>query len=72
MSPLGPAVTDAARAQFEATRDEIMLGGFAALRGPLNDNTGAEIVPAGAALVETDPALESMNYLVEGVLGSTS
>ena len=48
MSPLGPAVTDAARAQFEATRDEIMLGGFAALRGPLNDNTGAEIVPAGA------------------------
>ena len=72
MSPLGPAVSDAARAQFEATRDEIMLGGFAALRGPLNDNTGAEIVPAGAALVETDPALESMNYLVEGVLGSTS
>ena len=72
MSPLGPAVTDAARAQFEATRDEIMLGGFAALRGPLNDNTGAEIVPAGAALVETDPALESMNYLVDGVIGSIS
>ncbi len=72
MSPLAPAVTDAARAQFEATRAEIMLGGFAALRGPLNDNTGAEIVPAGAALVETDPVLESMNYLVDGVIGSTS
>jgi simple sugar transport system substrate-binding protein len=72
MSPLGPAVTDAARAQFEATKAEIMAGGFAALRGPLNDNTGAPILAEGEVLVETDIALESMGYLVEGVIGSTS
>jgi basic membrane protein A and related proteins len=72
MSPLGPAVSDAGRAQFEATKAEIMAGGFAAYKGPLKDNTGAEVVPAGAALVETDVAIESIGYLVEGVLGSTS
>ncbi len=72
MSTLGPAVTDAARAQFEAVKAEIMAGGFAALKGPLNDNTGAPILAAGESLVETDIALESMGYLVEGVIGSTS
>ena len=72
MSPLGPAVSDAGRAQFEATKAEIMAGGFAAYKGPLKDNTGVEVVPAGAALVETDVAIESIGYLVEGVIGSTS
>jgi len=72
MSPLGPAVTDAARNQFEATMAEMMKGGFAAYQGPLLDNTGGQILGAGESFVETDIALESMDYLVEGVLGSTS
>ncbi|MDO8883714.1 BMP family ABC transporter substrate-binding protein [Pseudotabrizicola sp.] len=72
MSPLGPAVSDAGRAQFEATKAEIMAGGFAAYKGPLKDNTGAEVVPAGGSLIETDVAIESIGYLVEGVIGSTS
>ena len=72
MSPLGSSVSDAARAQFEATKAEILKGGFAAIRGPLNDNAGNVILTAGESLVETDIALESMGYLVEGVIGSTS
>jgi basic membrane protein A and related proteins len=72
MSPLGPAVSDAARAQFEATKAAIIAGGFAAIKGPLNDNKGNLIAAPGQAFVETDVALESMDYLVEGVLGSTS
>jgi basic membrane protein A and related proteins len=72
MSPLGPAVSDAARAQFEATKAEIMAGGFAAIKGPLKDNNGNVIAEAGQSFVETDVALESMDFLVEGVLGSTS
>lgn len=72
MSPLGSAVTDAARNQFEATMAEMMKGGFAAYEGPLMTNTGTEILPAGSSFVETDIALESMDYLVEGVIGSTS
>ncbi|MCR9085953.1 MAG: BMP family ABC transporter substrate-binding protein [Rhodobacteraceae bacterium] len=72
MSPLGPAVTDAARAQFDAAKAEIEAGGFAAIKGPLKDNQGNVIVGEGAALPEDDIALESMDYLVEGVIGSTS
>jgi len=72
MSPLGPAVSDAARAQFDATQAEILKGGFAAIRGPLKDNRGNVVAAEGQAFVETDIALESMDYLVEGVIGATS
>lgn len=72
MSPLGPAVSDAARAQFEATKAEIEAGGFAVIKGPLNDNEGNVIATEGQSFVETDVALESMDYLVEGVIGSAS
>jgi simple sugar transport system substrate-binding protein len=72
MSPLGPSVSEAARAQFDATYAEIMKGGFAVIKGPLKDNAGNVILTEGQAQVETDIALESMGYLVEGVIGSTS
>jgi len=72
MSPLGPAVSDEARAQFEATKAEIMKGGYSVIKGPLNDNAGNVIAADGQAFVEDDIALESMDYLVEGVIGSTS
>ena len=72
MSPLGPSVSDAARSQFESTRAEIMKGDYAVIRGPLNDNSGQPIAAAGESHVESDVALESMDYLVEGVLGSVS
>lgn len=72
MSPLGPAVSDAARAQFEATKAEIMKGGFSAIKGPLKDNAGNVIATDGQAFAEDDIALESMDYLVEGVIGSAS
>ncbi len=72
MSPLGSAVTDAARNQFEATRAEILKGGFAAIKGPLKDNKGNVIAADGEAYAEDDVKLESMDYLVEGVVGSTS
>jgi basic membrane protein A and related proteins len=38
----------------------------------LNDNAGNVILAEGAAQGETDIALASMGYLVQGVLGSTS
>jgi simple sugar transport system substrate-binding protein len=49
-----------------------MKGGFAVIKGPLKDNKGNVILADGEALVETDIKLESMDYLVDGVLGSTS
>jgi len=72
MSPLGPAVPDAGRAQFEAVKTEIEKGGFSVIKGPLKDNAGNVVATEGQAFLETDPTLEGMSYLVEGVIGSTS
>jgi len=72
MSPYGPAMSDEAKAKSDEVKAEIMKGGYAVIKGPLKDNAGKEVVPAGAAYVETAIELESMNYLVEGVIGSTS
>jgi len=70
MSPLGPGVSEASRNQFEATKAEIMKGGFSVIKGPMKDNKGNVIATAGQSFLETDVALESMDYLVEGVIGS--
>lgn len=70
MSPLGPSVTPEAAAQFEEVKAQIMKGGFAVIKGPLNDNNGNLIVAEGEAFPETAVELESMDYLVDGVIGS--
>lgn len=70
MSPYGPAVTDAARKNADAVKAEMIKGGYSVIKGPLKDNAGKQILPAGKAYPETAIELESMNYLVEGVVGS--
>lgn len=72
MSPLGPAVSEASRKQFEDTKAQILKGGFSVIKGPLKDNKGNVVAKEGEAFAETDVKLESMDYLVEGVVGSTS
>ncbi len=71
-SAYGPAVGEAARKHADEVKAEILQGGFSVFKGPLKDNKGNEVVAAGAAYVETAVELESMSYLVEGVIGSTS
>ncbi len=41
-------------------------------KGALKDNKGNTVIPAGTSYAITEPKLESMNYLIEGVVGSTS
>lgn len=72
MSPLGPMVTPEAKTQFDSTMAEIMKGGFAVIKGPLKNNKGDVVVGEGTAYPETAIELEGMDYLVEGVIGSTS
>jgi simple sugar transport system substrate-binding protein len=72
MSPYGAPVSAEARKRADAVKAEIMKGGFAAFKGPLKDNKGNVVVPAGSALPETDIKIESTNYLVEGVVGAIS
>jgi len=72
MSPLGPAVSAEARKQFEGTLAQMMKGGFAVIKGPLKSNKGVVVATAGQSFPETAIELEKMDYLVEGVIGSTS
>jgi basic membrane protein A len=70
MSPYGPAVSEAARKQADAVKAEIMKGGFSVFKGPMKDNQGKEIIASGKVFQESAIELESMNYLVEGVIGA--
>ncbi len=72
MSPYGHAVSAEARTRAEAAKAEIMKGGFAVFKGGLKDNKGNVVVPPGTNYAETAIELESIGWLVEGVIGSTS
>jgi basic membrane protein A and related proteins len=71
-SAYGPAVGEAARKQADDAKAKLMAGGFGIFKGPLKDNKGNTVIPSGTEQGQTDPVLESMNYLIEGVVGSTS
>ena len=72
-SPYGPAVTAEARKQADAAKAEFLKSdGFAIFKGPLKDNKGNTVIAGGKTHGQTDVWLEQMNWLVEGVIGSTS
>ncbi len=65
------AVTPAAAvAQIDQTKVAMAAGGFDIFKGPLQSNTGKTVIAAGTTLTQTDLRLESMDYLVEGVVGA--
>jgi len=68
-SPYGSMVSEAARKNADAVKAKMMAGTFDVYAGELKDNTGKVMIPKGSVLKLTDPVLEGMNYLVEGVLG---
>ncbi len=70
MSPYGSMVPDAAKKDAEATKAKMLADSFDIFKGPLKDNKGNVVIPAGKSYKQTDIALEGMNYLVEGVVGS--
>jgi basic membrane protein A and related proteins len=70
-SPYGAAVTPEAKTAAEAVRKSMLAGDFVIFKGELKDNAGKVILSAGTQKVQRDPTLESMDYLVEGVIGST-
>ncbi len=70
MSAYGPAVTDAAKKDADGIKAKMVAGTFDIFKGPLKDNKGTSIIPAGKIFKQTDLELEKMNYLVEGVIGS--
>jgi simple sugar transport system substrate-binding protein len=70
MSPYGPAVSAKAKGKADEIKAKMIAGQYPIFKGPLKDNTGKTAVPAGVTHVQTAIELESMNYLVAGVIGS--
>lgn len=71
LSPFGPSVTPAMRETVARTRERLLNGSLAIYRGPLRDNTGRVVIPAGITRTIEDPALDGMDWLVAGIQGST-
>lgn len=69
-SAYGPAVTEAARKNADDIKARMVAGSFDVFKGPVKDNKGNVVIAAGKTLKQRDLELESMNYLVEGVIGS--
>jgi basic membrane protein A and related proteins len=69
MSPYGPAVSDVAKAKADDAKAKLTDGTLVIYTGPIKDNTGKVVIPAGTVEKQTDINLEKMNYLVEGVIG---
>lgn len=68
-SPYGPAVGAEAKAAADAVKAKFMDGSYVIFKGPIKDNKGKEVIPAGKSYAQTAIELESMDYLVEGVIG---
>lgn len=71
VSDYNQVVTEAVRKQADAAKDRFMSGGMVVYKGPIKDNTGRVVIAAGKEHAQTDLWLESMDWLVEGVIGST-
>ena len=67
-SPYGAMVPEPARKMADDIKAKMVGGTFDIFAGGLKNNKGVVVVPK--TLKQTDPSLEGMNYLVEGVIGS--
>jgi simple sugar transport system substrate-binding protein len=70
LSDYGPALSPDARKAIDAVKAKMLAKEFKMFKGPIKDNTGKEVVPAGTEISDEDGALWGMNYFVEGVIGS--
>ena len=68
-SAYGAMVPAGARKQADDIKARMMNGSFDIFAGELKDNTGKVVIAKGTSLKQTAVELESMNYLVEGVIG---
>jgi simple sugar transport system substrate-binding protein len=69
LSPYGPAVAEETKKKADDAKAKLLDGTLVIYKGPLKDNAGKVVIPAGSEQKQTDIELEKMNYLVEGVVG---
>ena len=70
LAPYGPKVSAKTKAAIAAKRAAMVSGKFNVFTGPLVDQKGKVVVPAGKTL--KIPDLYSMQWLVKGVVGKVS
>ena len=68
-SPFGAGATPQA-INAAKTAMQAMKNGDAIFVGPIKDNTGKTVVPAGTTYGPYADELQRTNYLIEGVIGS--
>jgi basic membrane protein A and related proteins len=68
-SAYGKAVSDPARKAADGIKTQMVKGDYVIFKGPIKDNAGKTVIAGGTAQKQTDPVLEQMSYLVEGVIG---
>ncbi len=71
-SPYGPLVSEKARTMADSIKSQMLGGSFTIFKGAMKDNKGNAVIAASASYAQTDPWLEQMNWLVEGVMGSVA
>jgi simple sugar transport system substrate-binding protein len=72
VSPYGAMVGEAARKHADDVKAQLTAGSYVIFKGPIADNKGKTVITAGVGRGQTDPELEKMDYLVNGVIGATS
>lgn len=72
LAPFGPAVSEAARKDVEATKAKLVDGSMLVYTGAIEDNTGSVKIPAGTSYKVTDSQLTQIDWLAEGVIGKVS
>jgi basic membrane protein A len=70
-SPYGPAVSMKAKRIADRYRKKFIKGTMVVYKGPIKDNTGKIVIPKGKEYGQRDIWLESMNFMVDGVIGTT-
>lgn len=68
LAPFGKAVPKAVQDEIAKAQQKVLSGELEIFAGPVKDQSGAEKIKAGAKQPEVTE-LETMNYLVEGVVG---
>ena len=69
LSPYGSAVSAEAQKASEAAKAKLLDGSLVIFKGELKDNKGNVVIPAGQQYALQDPKLETIDWLVEGVMG---
>lgn len=69
LSAYGPAVSDQAKADADAAKAKLEKGELVIYQGPLKNNQGGELLASEKQYKQQDMALETMDWLVEGVNG---